>query len=385
MTNTTHSVLLQINSAQLKHQVQKTVESAGSFSIREMTPDARGDLLIMELGPDSEKDFQHVQKLLDTDYAGQVFLLSDRADQDILLRSIRAGVKEFFTLPLQEEELIQALDKFKNRKKSFSGGTPEPKQGKIITVMGSKGGSGTTTIAINLAAALAEKHADESILLLDLNLDLSEIPLFLNFTHQYNWGDLARNIRRMDETFLRDILFKHATGISILPGPEYVNGQAMEFQEIFQQMLQMLRRMFSAVIIDAGHSLQGLARQCASQSDTVLVISQLSLTQIAGAGRLLGALGKAVDKPEDKLKVIINRYEKKTDLNLNEARESLKTDIFWTVPNDYRFAMTAINQGRTFGQISSRHRLARNMQDLAARLLPPAESGKQSRRRWFFL
>lgn len=382
MTDTKLTVLLDIQSSSLKRQVQKNLLALRDVSVLEYSPDVGGDVLIIELSPSPEKDFQAIQELLDAGTVGEVFLLSSSTEQEVLLRSIRVGVKEFLTLPLQDDELSKAVSKLQARRRQQHGEAVSAREGKVITVVGSKGGAGTTTVAVNLAVSLTEKDPAKSVLLVDMNVNLGEVPLFLDFRPQYNWGDLAKNLKRMDETFMRNVLHQHSTGLSVLPGPEQVNGNIMELRDLFGQMLTLLRSMFDMVVIDAGHSLNDLSQQAALASDTVFVVSQLSLPYLANTNKVLGTLKHLLPAPEKRLRVIVNRHDKKVEVSMHEAENSLQTKIFWSLPADYKFATSAINQGKPFSQVGSRHKLNRSMQDLAAKVMPET-SGKEGKKKWF--
>ncbi|WP_027371475.1 AAA family ATPase [Desulfovermiculus halophilus] len=384
MTDTQLTVLLDIQTSNLKRQVQKVLLAMRDVAVSEYSLDLSGDVLITELSSSPEQDFQAIQGLIDSGTVTDVFLLSASTEQDVLLRSIRVGVREFLPLPLDDDELSKALTKLQSRRKKHSEDDVPDREGRVVTVLGSKGGAGTTSIAVNLAITLAQRDPTKSVLLMDINVNLGEVPLFLNFTHQYNWGDLARNIKRMDETFLRNVLFEHATGLNVLPGPEHVNGNFMEIRDLFGQMLSLLRSMFDTVVIDAGHSLNDLGEQAVLASDTVLVISQLNLPYLANTNRIMSSLRQIVPDAEHKLKVVINRNDSKSEVSLQEAEQSLKTKIFWSVPGDYKFALSAINQGKPFVQVGAKHKLTKSIQELAAKLVPEAAGKKEAGRKWFF-
>jgi pilus assembly protein CpaE len=148
-------------------------------------------------------------------------------------------------------------------------------------------------------------------------------------------------------------------------------------------MLTLLRSMFDFVVIDAGHSLSDLGQQAALASDTVFVVSQLSLPYLANTNKVLGTLKQLLPAPEKRLRVIVNRHDKKGEVSMHEAESSLQTEIFWSLPADYKFATSAINQGKPLSQVGPRHKLTRSMQDLAAKLSPEA-GDKEEKKKWFF-
>ena len=136
---------------------------------------------------------EHVQTLLHTGEANEIFLTSDCTDSELFMQAMRIGVKEFFSQPISEDEVRQSLERFKKRHQEPAM-QPARKKGRIITVFGSKGGVGTTTVAVNIAVSLVQNNADCSVTLLDMNTLFGEIPLFLEMSPKFTGGKLPRTL-----------------------------------------------------------------------------------------------------------------------------------------------------------------------------------------------
>ncbi len=102
-------------------------------------------------------------------------------------------------------------------------------------MLGSKGGVGTTTVSVNLAVALSNSKR-HSVALLDMNTVFGEIPLFLEIQPKFHWGEITKNIDRLDDTFLMNVLSKHSSGVHILPSPAYLNGHQSPTPEIMERL-----------------------------------------------------------------------------------------------------------------------------------------------------
>ena len=199
------SVKLELKDTKLKSQFENILRKIGGFNIQGPTSTVRADLLIFELGDQTEKEFLYVQDLVNSGDVGEVFFVSNNSDPMVLRRAIRIGAREFFNVPVENQEIKHALEGFKGRLEKAEKGETF-KDGKIINVIGSKGGVGTTTVAVNLAVSMAEKKDIESVALIDMNLLFGEIPLFLDIDPKYNWSEITKNISRLDSTFLKNIL-----------------------------------------------------------------------------------------------------------------------------------------------------------------------------------
>ena len=376
------SVKLEIKDTKIKSQFENALRKIGGFNIQGPTSVDRAELLIFELGDQIEKEFLYVQDLVNSGEVGEVFFVSNHSDQALLRRAIRIGAREFFNVPIENEELKHALEGFKGRKEKAEKGETF-KDGKIINIIGSKGGVGTTTVAVNLAVSMAEKKNIQSVALIDMNLLFGEIPLFLDIDPKYNWSEITKNISRLDTMFLKNILSVDASGVCVLPSPSYLSKQNMATPAIMERLLLVMRRMFDFVIVDGGQSLGDISLKIIELSDTVLLISILSLPCLTNTNKLLRTFHDIGFPPNEKIKVVINRYLKKSDISVKDAETSLEKEIFWTIPNDYQTAITATNRGKALAQFAPREEITRNFQKLASELGPVSE--KQEKKGWGIL
>jgi pilus assembly protein CpaE len=376
------SVKLEVKDTKIKSQFEEALRKIGGFNVQGPTSTGLSDLLVFELGDQTEEEFLYVQDLVNSGDVGEVFFVSSHSDQAVLRRAIRIGAREFFNVPIENQEIKHALESFKGRKEKAKKGETF-KDGKIINVIGSKGGVGTTTVAVNLAVSLAEKKDVESVALIDMNLLFGEIPLFLDIDPKYNWSEITKNISRLDSTFLKNILSVDASGVCVLPSPSYLSKQNMATPAIMERLLLVMRRMFDFVIIDGGQSLGDMSLKIIELSDTVLLISILSLPCLTNTNKLLRTFHDIGYPPNENIKIVINRYLKKSDITVKDAETSLEKEVFWTIPNDYQTTITATNRGKALAQFAPREEITINFQKLAGALGPEPE--KQVKKGWGIL
>ena len=373
------SVKLEIKNTKIKSQFENALRKIGGFNVQGPKSADRADLLIFELGDEIEKEFLYVQDLVNSGEIGEVFFASGHSDQAVLRRAIRIGAREFFNVPIENEEIKLALEGFKGRREKAESGETF-KDGKIINIIGSKGGVGTTTVAVNLAVSLAEKKSVQSVALIDMNLLFGDIPLFLEIEPKYNWSEITKNISRLDDTFLKNILSVDVSGVCVLPSPSYLSKQHMATPAIMERLLIVMRRMFDYVIVDGGQSLGDISLKILGLSDTVLLISILSLPCLSNTNKLLRTFHDLGFPPDENIRIIVNRYLKKSDISVKDAEISLEKEIFWTIPNDYQTTVTATNRGKALAQFAPREEITKNFRNLAAELGP--ESEKKEKKGW---
>jgi pilus assembly protein CpaE len=375
-------VRFEIKQQKVREELEEIISSTDGFQVGNSSNPLSCDLLILEIGEDLKKEFQLVQNIQDSGMAREIFLTSSRFDPNLLIQALRAGAKEFFPQPIKKEEVIVALLKFKERREKVPHEGGEKKKGKIIDVIGSKGGVGNTTIAVNLAASLIESTGAPLVALIDMNLLFGEIPIFLNIESGFNWGEIARNISRLDSTFLMSILSKHSSGVYVLPSPTGLDGVNVANPEIIEKLLGLMRNVFDYIVIDGGQALDDISLKILEMSDMVLLIAILSLPCLTNVKRILWIFQKLGYPQQEIIKIIINRHSKKSVISLKEAEESINQKFFWFVPNDYFTTMSAINQGKTLLSVAPGAEVSRNLRELASRFIEKQEQEKKKGGFW---
>ena len=370
-------VRLEIRDVAFSNKLEKIIQADSGLRIMRPDDTRRADLLIYELGHDSEHDFQLIESLLAVNMAGEVFLTAMSSDLDpkLLMRAIQIGAKEFLMQPCQAEQVIQALEKFK---KNRHGSTPQRefhKFGTIISLLGAKGGVGTTTIAVNLAVALAQKKPQPSVVLIDMNFMFGEIPIFLEIKSKYHMGEIAKHIARLDPTFLMDILSKHASGVYVLPSETFLDGAEKTTPKTVELVLSLMRRMFDFVIVDTGNAVTENFLKVCELSDLIMLIAVQSLPCLSNASKLLSSLNTLGSINAERIKVILNRDEKKSHISRHDAQVALKREMFFVIPNDYNTTLNAINNGQPISTIAANTEIAKCFKGLAEKLIEKPQAG----------
>ena len=381
--NNTIRIKIEVKQAGLGRKLDEIIGSIGRMQVQRAQDTRRADLLIFELGDDTANEFQYIESLLNSEAVAEVFLISENSVPAVLLQAIRTGAKEFFPQPINEKELRQALEKFKDRRDKPGRKDPDG-IGRIITVIGSKGGVGTTTVAVNLAVNLAgKKSVPPSVALIDMNTLFGEIPLFLELKPEFHWGEITKNIVRLDSTFLMSILTKHPSGVYVLPSPGHLNNREPMVPELMGRLIGFMQRIFDFVIIDGGQSLDESSLKILEMSDIVLLTTLLSLPCLSNTNRLLESFGDLGYLPKERVRIVVNRYLKNSDISLKDAEESIGQKVFWTIPNDYKTTMSAINNGKALSQIASKAPVTKSMEGLADSFFKGEED--QETKWWSFL
>ncbi|MBW2450491.1 MAG: AAA family ATPase, partial [Deltaproteobacteria bacterium] len=169
-----HTIKLMLKSHKLSQNIDDVLSAIGGFEILQERDTRKPDLLFFELGPDAEKEMAMIESLLKANEVGAVFLTAENTEPAVLMQAIRLGAKEFFPQPIKIDEVKGAFQSFKEQPKEPTR-KGEQKSGKIISIFGSKGGVGTTTVAVNLAMSLLQTKKNQSVVLVDMNTLFGEV------------------------------------------------------------------------------------------------------------------------------------------------------------------------------------------------------------------
>src|SRR6266511_3552663 len=311
MTVDTISVELDIKNESLRGEFAEIIGSQHGFFLTKHDHHRVVDLLILEMDEDRGKTFSQIQAILAASPPTEIFLTSSRMEPEVLLEALRTGVKEFIPQPLNRPELEEAFARFKERHRERKPATV--KRGKLITIIGSKGGVGTTTIAVNLAVSLRQANPDRAVVLVDLNPQFGDAALFLDMEPARTMGDIAKNVTRLDETFLMSVLSKHSSGLYLLPSVHAVEEIGLLTPEAVEKTLELLQTMFDYVVIDSGDSLADTTLATLNISPTVFLVCTLTLPVLRNAKRLLDILSH-LNYPTGHINIVVNRFEKRTEV-----------------------------------------------------------------------
>lgn len=363
------TVLLNIKNNDIREVFEKEISAQEGFHISHKSPRIQNpgayDLLILEIGEDSERELQYANTLKTAGVVKDIFLTSANTNPDILLEALRLGVREFFLQPVRKEEVRNALLKIK-RKNENNHGNNTIQRGKIISVFGSKGGVGTTTIAVNLAVSLAGLKGAPSVALIDMKPIFGEISALLNTEPGFTWLEITRNISRLDPTYLMSALTRHSSGISLLSSPSELPEDYTADPQAVIALLKLMQTMFDFIIIDIGQSLDDNSKAIMRIADTVLLICILGLPCIMNLKKLQTIFQKQGYPAAENIEIVVNRFYKGSAISVKDAEESLHKKVLCCIPNAYKISVNAINQGKPVSTLAEKMDIGKGFRDLAS-------------------
>lgn len=329
----------------------------------------------------------------------QVVILSVQSDQNYMRRAMLAGARDFLTKPPMGDELISAIRRAgamaqSERSKSAQiqaaipamslGGMNNvfgaPK-GKIVTVYSPKGGTGVTTLAVNLALTL---HNDDTrVALVDGNLQFGDVAVFVNEQGKNTIADLSSRADELDPEIVEEVMVKHAaSGVHILAAPSRPEYAEKVSSSQFTKVLEYLRQLYSYVIVDTSSYLTEITLSAIDVSDLIVLVTSQDIPSIKNC-RLFLDLLQTMGIGRERILFAMNRFDKRINITPERVAENLKQEVSSIIPLDEQTVTKAVNRGVPFVIDSKNQPAARGVFSLAegirARVAALESSGESDR------
>jgi pilus assembly protein CpaE len=269
------------------------------------------------------------------------FAVSSYSEPEGIIAAMRAGCAEYLLKPVQHERVLDGLARVeaKQKKRARTGA-----RGKVITLVGAKGGTGVTSLALHLALELSHE-GKRKCLLVDQHPALGDASLYLGTArHQYSFYELASNADHLDEELLRGFLLHHNSGLHLLDSPETVDAMHGASPSGVEHTLAFLADAYQFVVVDCPPGLTEGTRACISQSDRVAIVMTAELPSVRNAVRYIEHLSK-LGYSSSSIYIVLNRHSKKGPLSDDRIEKTLGREISLRVPNSYNEIIRAINTG----------------------------------------
>jgi len=306
----------------------------------------------------------------------QVVMMSVQGEADYLRRSMLAGAREFLIKPFSGEELVTSI----HRVHQFAATRrvvapppptatpvtpppPPPRVGKIIAVMGSKGGCGASTIAVNLAVALREE-SKARVALVDANLEFGDVGVLLNLPTSRTIAELVSGDTTIDEEVLDGTMAAHSSAIKVLLAPPRPELAELVKAEHLKRILELLDKSYDFIVIDLWKSFQETTVFFLDHADIIVLIATADIPSIKNA-KLFFELTDQLGYPADKTLLVLNKEDGRSGISAKDIEASIKHPITLTLPRDERTTTIAMNRGTPVVMLQRNLPISQAIQNLA--------------------
>jgi len=303
----------------------------------------RANVLLMYYGA-GETDTIEVAERIYTSLPGcAVIILCDTLDISVVERAMNAGVRKVICLPVDQKYLIENIILAYNMEKARAKNDNKVVQSwksKIITVFGTKGGVGKTTISVNLAVALAKSGS--KVALIDTDLQFGDVNVYLDIEPKETIGDLVQDRSTFDIETLKSFMMLHSSGVSVLCGTKSPEFADFITSDHIDKILNTLRPYYDYIIIDSSTNLDDISIATMDGSDIVLMLVSLDIVTIRNAKISMDVIERLQQK--DKVRLVINRNFD-SEISVKDVQRILGMPVIHSIPSDFKTAVSSLNKG----------------------------------------
>lgn len=264
-----------------------------------------------------------------------VVLIVQALDPALMLEAMRAGVTEVVQEPLTTADIKAAVERV------TGGQAEESTSGDVVAILGAKGGVGSTTIAVNVAAALAADK-DSNVIMADLHAAAhGDVGLLFGVEPRFSVVDALENVRRLDAAFLKGLIVRAKPGLDVLASPETPSVRPPEVRQV-RALIERLAGLYRTVVIDVPRSDLGIIEALEPATSIVVVVNQ-ELPTVRRAAQIAALLRQRHGR--ERLGSVVSRYDARAEIGQDDIERVVGLPVWGVLPSDYRLALQAANQG----------------------------------------
>jgi pilus assembly protein CpaE len=345
----------------------------------QLSDELKPDVILMDINMPDMDGISATELIRQRSPIAQIIILSVQGDPNYMRRAMLAGARDFLTKPPMADELISAVRRagdmarierakaVQNTSSTLPTAKPAPgagfTDGRIIMVYSPKGGTGVTTIAVNLAITL--NNEETRTVLVDGNLQFGDVAVFLNEQGKNTILDLAPRSDELDPEVVEGVMIKHAgSGIRVLAAPARPEHADHVSPEQFTSLLKYLRRVYPYVVIDTAHNLNDITLAVLDVCDVLVLVVTQDIPAVKNVRLFLDLMGN-LGVSRERVCFVLNKYDKRISITAEKIGDNLKQPVVSVIPLDERIVIPSVNRGVPFMIDNKTQPIARTIFSLA--------------------
>jgi pilus assembly protein CpaE len=330
-------------------------------ALRQLNP----EIVVIDLEDDPDLGVKFTQFLSEMNPGQRVIGVGPHLSPEQLLAAMRAGVADYLHKPVDDGALRGAMARVAQA--LGRGGAKAGARGsRLYSFFSPKGGSGSTSVATNVAVVL-HRLTGKKTLLVDLDLELGEVALLLGVQPRFNFVDMVKNFHRMDAGLLASYIEQHSSGIHLLSAPFHPERAEVVSADDIRRILHFLKQHYDYVVVDTPGSFSPTTLAAFDQSDLVFVVTNLDLPSLRNIQRGLPMLKRVLPRGDEQIRMVVNRYSPESQISLDDVQRTIGLKVFGTISNDYEALIQSINSGKPI-VLNGTSKYTRDVKALGARI-----------------
>lgn len=343
-------------------QFESDIEVIGQAGTGEeavqMAKEHQPDIILMDINMPGIDGIGASQQITESVPSVQIIIMSVQSDPNYLRRAMMAGARDFLTKPFGGDELVAAIRRVHDKRPTVTSAPSRPShpasnlpvepmtvpEGNLIAVYSPKGGAGCTTIAINLAVALARRG--RRTILVDGSLQFGDVSVMMNMKAVTSIADLSDRGGELDQDLISSISQVHRSNLNVLLAPPRPEMADVVTEENIKQLLAALKESFDFIIVDTTSYLSEKTLAILDISDRIVLLAQQNLSSLKNVSRFFD-LAESLEYETQKVWLVVNRAKSKQGkgISVHDVGKALKRPIYGTIPSDEITVNDASNQG----------------------------------------
>jgi pilus assembly protein CpaE len=327
------------------------------------------DVALIDLRGDAAGGLAAIERLRAAHPTTAIFAIAGTTEPELILQAMRAGANEFFTWPPQQDAFYGAVRRTAARRETAQAAARQPSA--TLVFFGAKGGSGTTTVAVNCAVELA-RLTKRGAIILDLKSCLGEVALFLGVRPRFTLLDAIENLHRLDKDFLRELVARHKSGLEILAGSEQFDRPGAGDSGAIEELFRVLAKTHDYIVVDAGNAVNSCTLAALYAADTIFLVTNPDVPSVRNAQRLVDRV-RQVGAGGERVRILLNRASEPFLIAPKQIETALGYSIHHTFTSDYKTVSTALNSGVPLA-LTNHSELAEQFDRFTQGIISPGEA-----------
>jgi pilus assembly protein CpaE len=325
-------------------------EAQNGLEAVELARELRPDVILMDINMPEMDGIKATKTITEEGLEGSVIIMSIQGEKEYIKKAMSAGARDYVIKPFGVNELIEGIRRVyqvdQAKKKKIANPISGAKlQSKVISVFSTKGGVGKTTVATNLAVAIAAT-SNKKVALLDFDLQFGDVAISLNLYVKNTITELVKDLINVEHEndMIEEYMLTHYSGVKVLAAPikpenaEYVNS------EHIKKVIGILKGRFEYIIIDTAQGFDDTVITALDESDTILYVSTLDLPSIKNTKNGLEVM-KTLNYSNEKVRVVVNKSNESFGIKHLDFKAALNVDLWAIIPDDLPSVAISVNNG----------------------------------------